>query len=95
MPPSITCPSDIITKSLPGKNYAYINWTVPEATDNADEFPSVWSKPYIIFPWKVKIGTRTVIYTAQDLTGNKGRCKFKVKVVGKFINYKRDYAVIM
>ncbi|XP_076231899.1 sushi, von Willebrand factor type A, EGF and pentraxin domain-containing protein 1 isoform X3 [Calliopsis andreniformis] len=82
-PPSITCPPDIITTSLPGKNYAYVNWTVPEVTDNADKFPSVWSKPYVTFPWKVKIGARSVIYMAQDSTGNKARCKFKVEVFDK------------
>ncbi|KZC10086.1 Sushi, von Willebrand factor type A, EGF and pentraxin domain-containing protein 1 [Dufourea novaeangliae] len=79
-PPTITCPSDITVKSLPGKNYAYVNWTSPIATDNADESPSVWSKPYVTVPWKVKIGTRTVVYVAQDSAGNTARCKFKVKV---------------
>ncbi|XP_053975953.1 sushi, von Willebrand factor type A, EGF and pentraxin domain-containing protein 1-like [Hylaeus volcanicus] len=80
-PPSITCPPDIVTQSLPKKNYAYVNWTTPTVSDNADEFPIFWSKPYVTFPWKVKIGTRTVIYVAQDSTGNKARCKFKVKVL--------------
>nr|XP_034194420.1 sushi, von Willebrand factor type A, EGF and pentraxin domain-containing protein 1-like [Osmia lignaria] len=82
-PPSITCPSDIITENLPGKNYAYVNWTAPTAIDNVDESPTLWSKPYINFPWKVKIGTRTVVYVSQDSSGNKARCKFKVKVLDK------------
>ncbi|XP_076634348.1 sushi, von Willebrand factor type A, EGF and pentraxin domain-containing protein 1 [Colletes latitarsis] len=80
-PPSIICPPDIVTMSLPKRNYAYVNWTTPTVFDNADEFPLIWSKPYITFPWKAKIGTRTVIYVAQDVTGNKARCKFKVKVI--------------
>ncbi|CAK9810357.1 Sushi, von Willebrand factor type A, EGF and pentraxin domain-containing protein 1, partial [Anthophora quadrimaculata] len=80
-PPSVTCPSDIITENLPGKNYAYVNWTIPTVTDNVDESPTLWSKPYINFPWRVKIGTRTVVYVAQDSSGNKARCKFKVKVL--------------
>ncbi|KAG7203366.1 hypothetical protein KM043_013441 [Ampulex compressa] len=80
-PPSITCPSDIILESLPGENYAYVNWTQPEVTDNTDQMPIVWTKPHITFPWKVKIGSRTVLYTVQDSSGNKARCKFKVKVI--------------
>lgn len=83
-PPSITCPSDIITENLPGKNYAYVNWTAPTAIDNVDESPTLWSKPYINFPWKVKIGTRSVVYVSQDSSGNKARCKFKVKVLGNY-----------
>ncbi|XP_076388011.1 sushi, von Willebrand factor type A, EGF and pentraxin domain-containing protein 1 isoform X1 [Megachile rotundata] len=82
-PPSITCPPDIITENLPGKNYAYVNWTIPTTVDNVDESPTLWSKPYISFPWKVKIGTRTVVYVSQDSSGNKARCKFKVKVLDK------------
>ncbi|XP_017761718.1 PREDICTED: sushi, von Willebrand factor type A, EGF and pentraxin domain-containing protein 1-like [Eufriesea mexicana] len=81
IPPSITCPSDIITKNLPGKKYTYVNWTMPNVTDNVDKSPILWSKPYITFPWKVKIGVRTVVYVAQDSSGNKARCKFKIKVL--------------
>ncbi|KOX71267.1 Sushi, von Willebrand factor type A, EGF and pentraxin domain-containing protein 1, partial [Melipona quadrifasciata] len=83
IPPSISCPSNIITESLPGKKYAYVNWTIPNVTDNVDESPVLWSKPYISFPWKVKIGTRIIIYVAQDSSGNRARCKFKVKVLDK------------
>nr|XP_031840166.1 sushi, von Willebrand factor type A, EGF and pentraxin domain-containing protein 1-like isoform X1 [Nomia melanderi] len=81
VPPEITCPPDTTAKSLPGENYAYVNWSSPVVTDNADESPTVWSKPYVTVPWKAKIGTRTVLYVAQDSTGNKARCKFKVKVL--------------
>lgn len=72
-------------ENIRGKDFAYVNWTIPKVTDNADEFPTLWSKPYITFPWRVKIGTRAVVYVAQDSSGNKARCKFKVKVRGKFI----------
>jgi len=66
-----------------GQNYAYVNWTIPRVTDNADVSPVLWTKPHIVFPWKVKIGTRIVVYVAQDASGNRARCKFKVKVLGK------------
>lgn len=83
IPPSITCPSDIIVENVLGKKYAYVNWTTPNVTDNVDKTPTLWSKPYITFPWRVKIGIRTVVYMAQDSSGNKAKCKFKVKVLGK------------
>lgn len=82
MPPSIKCPPDIVTQTENGQNYAYVNWSAPEVTDNGDESPIVWTKPHITLPWKVKIGTRIVVYIAQDAGGNKARCKFKVKVLG-------------
>lgn len=86
-PPSIICPPDVITESLPGKKYASVSWTVPNVTDNVDRSPVLWSKPYITFPWKVKIGTRTVMYVTQDSSGNRARCKFKVKVLGKLVSF--------
>lgn len=87
MPPLIKCPSDIVTETVRGQNYAYVNWTVPKVTDNADASPILWTKPYIVLPWKVKIGTRIVVYIAQDANSNKARCKFKVKVLGKLYLY--------
>ncbi|EFN77937.1 Sushi, von Willebrand factor type A, EGF and pentraxin domain-containing protein 1 [Harpegnathos saltator] len=83
VPPSIKCPSDIVTETAKDQNYAYVNWSTPEVTDNAAEPPIVWTKPHIIFPWKAKIGTRIVVYIAQDAGGNKARCKFKIKVLDR------------
>ncbi|KAM0734376.1 Sushi, von Willebrand factor type A, EGF and pentraxin domain-containing protein 1 [Formica fusca] len=83
MPPLIKCPSDIVAETVKGRNYAYVNWTIPKVTDNADASPILWTKPYIVLPWKVKIGTRIVMYIAQDANGNKARCKFKVKVLDR------------
>ncbi|XP_032687514.1 sushi, von Willebrand factor type A, EGF and pentraxin domain-containing protein 1-like isoform X2 [Odontomachus brunneus] len=83
VPPSIKCPSDIVTQTEKGQNYAYVNWSVPEVTDNGNEPPIVWTKPHITFPWKARIGTRIVVYIAQDAGGNKARCKFKIKVLDR------------
>lgn len=83
MPPSMECPVEIVEETAKGQNYAYVNWTVPEVTDNADASPILWTKPHVVLPWKTKIGTRVVVYVAQDASGNKARCKFKVKVLGK------------
>ncbi|XP_012529984.1 sushi, von Willebrand factor type A, EGF and pentraxin domain-containing protein 1 isoform X2 [Monomorium pharaonis] len=82
-PPSMECPTEVVEETVKGQNYAYVNWTVPEVTDNADASPSLWTKPHVVLPWKVKIGTRVVVYVAQDASGNKARCKFKVKVLDR------------
>lgn len=82
-PPSLECPAEIVEETEKGQSYAYVNWTVPKVTDNADASPIVWTKPHIVLPWKAKIGTRIVVYVAQDTSGNKARCKFKIKVLGK------------
>jgi len=83
IPPSIKCPHDIIVETVKGQRYAYANWTIPEVTDNADASPILWTKPHLVLPWQVKIGTRIVVYIAQDASGNKAKCKLKVKVFGK------------
>ncbi|KAL0114992.1 hypothetical protein PUN28_010511 [Cardiocondyla obscurior] len=82
-PPSLECPAEIVKETAKGQGYAYVNWTVPEVTDNVDTSPILWTKPHIVLPWKAKIGTRIVVYVAQDASGNKARCKFKIKVLDK------------
>ncbi|XP_015174373.1 PREDICTED: sushi, von Willebrand factor type A, EGF and pentraxin domain-containing protein 1-like isoform X2 [Polistes dominula] len=82
-PPVITCPPSITIENLPSKNYAYVNWTIPEAIDNDNDSVVVWSKPHIVLPRKMKIGTRNIVYVAQDASRNKARCKFQVKVIDK------------
>lgn len=77
------CPAEIVAETAKEQSYAYVNWTIPEVTDNADASPILWTKPHVVLPWKAKIGTRVVVYVAQDASGNKARCKFKVKVLGK------------
>ncbi|XP_011871381.1 PREDICTED: sushi, von Willebrand factor type A, EGF and pentraxin domain-containing protein 1-like [Vollenhovia emeryi] len=82
-PPSMECPAEIVEETAKGQNYAYVNWTVPVASDNADASPILWTKPHVVLPWRAKIGTRVVVYVAQDASGNKARCKFKVKVLDR------------
>ncbi|XP_011690241.1 PREDICTED: sushi, von Willebrand factor type A, EGF and pentraxin domain-containing protein 1-like [Wasmannia auropunctata] len=82
-PPSLNCPTEIVAETAKGQSYAYVNWTVPEVTDNANASPILWTKPHIVLPWKAKIGTHVVAYVAQDASGNKARCKFKVKVLDR------------
>ena len=73
----------MIIPTLTGKNYARAKWPKPNVTDNSGEECSIWTKPHIDFPWKVRIGIHFIKYFAQDKSGNKAKCSFTVKVVGK------------
>ena len=81
--PVLNCPPNITVRTRPHKNYTYVSWTVPNATDNSEDKCNVWSKPHVTFPWKVHIGKHTVKYIAQDVSGNRARCSFNVYVVGE------------
>lgn len=82
-PPEITCPADETWETLLGKRFALVNLTLPLAKDNSDKLPHVWSKPHLTFPWKAKIGSHEITYVAQDLSGNRARCRFVVTVIDK------------
>ncbi|XP_033211055.1 sushi, von Willebrand factor type A, EGF and pentraxin domain-containing protein 1-like isoform X2 [Belonocnema kinseyi] len=79
-PPSLTCPENMKTTTLLGKNYTLVNWTIPIASDNSEIIPTVWSKPDVTFPWKAEIGLHVITYLAQDESGNQIKCKFFVNV---------------
>ncbi|KAJ8676668.1 hypothetical protein QAD02_012455 [Eretmocerus hayati] len=79
--PVLHCPNNITATTLPGKNYVFVNWSLPIAKDNSGAECHVWSRPHITLPWKVHIGKHTVKYIAQDLSGNKARCTFHVLVL--------------
>ena len=54
------------------------------ATDNSGEVISS-SYPQLTSPHTFSEGITTVIYVAEDPTGNKAYCHFKVSVQGKII----------
>lgn len=81
--PVLICPTDITETTLPGKNYTYVYWSLPNAIDNSGLDCNVWSKPHVTFPWKVQIGKHTIKYIAQDISGNRARCTFFVNVIGE------------
>src|SRR5713101_1071562 len=69
------CPSNINQPNDPGKCSAVVAWPAPTATDNCGvkSFTST-NKPGDTFPR----GTTTVMYTAEDSSGNKSYCSFFV-----------------
>ena len=56
----------------------------PMATDNLGVI-SLSSSPQLASPHTFSEGITTVIYEAEDPTGNKAYCHFKVSVQGKII----------
>ena len=56
----------------------------PMATDNSGVI-SLSSSPQLASPHIFSEGITTVIYEAEDPTGNKAYCHFKVSVQGKII----------
>ena len=56
----------------------------PMATDNSGVI-SLSSSPQLASPHTFSEGITTVIYEAEDPTGNKAYCHFKVSVQGKII----------
>lgn len=84
--PVITCPGNITAEALPGKNYAFVSWAVPNVTDNSDFNITVWTKPAISdnSNFKFKIGKTVVTYIAIDAYKNKAKCNFSVEVLGKY-----------
>ena len=56
----------------------------PMATDNSGLI-SLSSSPQLASPHTFSEGITTVIYEAEDPTGNKAYCHFKVSVQGKII----------
>ena len=56
----------------------------PMATDNSGVI-SLSSSPQLASPHTFSKGITTVIYKAEDPTGNKAYCHFKVSVQGKII----------
>jgi hypothetical protein len=71
------CPSDIVTATDTGVNYATPTWTSPSATDNVavTQFTSTDASND-----QFDLGVSTVTYTARDAKGNIQTCSFTVTV---------------
>ncbi|XP_034934877.1 sushi, von Willebrand factor type A, EGF and pentraxin domain-containing protein 1-like [Chelonus insularis] len=80
-PPQIICPDNATWSTIPEKSYSLPTWSIPSVSDNSDEGIQVWSKPHIMFPWKSKIGMHLITYIAEDIAGNRARCRFTIKTV--------------
>ncbi|XP_015219646.1 sushi repeat-containing protein SRPX isoform X3 [Lepisosteus oculatus] len=85
-PPTIKCPSVKEKTAEPGKLTARVHWDTPEGRDTADgTLTDVLLKgrsPGSDFPE----GDHRIQYTVYDRAGNKGTCRFSVKVRAMNIN---------
>lgn len=72
-----SCPTNLTVSTNPTLCGAFVNWTVPTATDNCGGVTVTGSHaPNQFFP----TGTTTVTYTATDGVGNTATCVFDVTV---------------
>ncbi|XP_038052340.1 uncharacterized protein LOC119725047 [Patiria miniata] len=78
IPPTISCPSGILTSTDQGLVTAAATWQSPTASDDQGT-PTVTSSPAMGFNFP--IGTTVVVYTASDQGGNQATCSFNVSVV--------------
>ncbi len=76
-PPSISCPTNIVTGSDPGQCGAVVNWAAPAVTDNCPGATVACVPPSgSLFSQ----GTANVTCTATDSSGNQKSCFFTVTV---------------
>jgi T5SS/PEP-CTERM-associated repeat protein len=77
IPPTITCPANIVTNVPPVETGAVVNYSAPIVFDNCGVISTNSSPPSgSIFP----IGVTVVICTATDTSGNTNSCSFTVTV---------------
>ena len=82
LPPTISCPANIVTQADPGENNARVRWRHPVAIDNSGLVPSMVIIPAVIPPKRFPIGTNKITYIAEDFAKNKAHCYFTVTVRG-------------
>ncbi|XP_063401402.1 sushi, von Willebrand factor type A, EGF and pentraxin domain-containing protein 1-like [Mytilus trossulus] len=79
-PPIMKCPPDVEIDADPDDSSAEVIWQPPVALDNSGIRPIVTVVPAIEPPKRFPIGFTKVKYIAEDLSGNKIKCKFTVHV---------------
>ncbi|XP_070537244.1 hyalin-like [Ptychodera flava] len=78
--PNITCPVDIEPRTLVGKHFAIVNWSLPNATDNSGNVTVTCSHES---GTEFTIGSSEVTFNASDPYGNWYSCDFHVIVIDK------------
>ncbi|HEX4958560.1 MAG TPA: HYR domain-containing protein [Lacibacter sp.] len=79
IPPSITCPADIVKLSDPGKCGAVVTFATPVPSDNCNG-SSVMQTAGLASGSLFPLGTSTVEFTATDVNGNTTKCSFTITV---------------
>ncbi|XP_070536967.1 hyalin-like [Ptychodera flava] len=78
-PPVITnCPENITANTDQGLSTTNVTWTVPTATDNSGDVPTINANHQSDSPFSA--GSTVVKYTATDTSGNKAQCIFVIDV---------------
>ena len=76
---SVASISDINQNTDSDESYATVTWTVPTATDNSGNAPTVTASHT---PGQFPIGTYTVVYTAKDNADNTATLSFTITITG-------------
>ena len=76
---SVASLSDINQNTDSGESYATVTWTVPTATDNSGNVPTVTASH---MPGQFPIGTYTIVYTAKDAADNTATLSFTITITG-------------
>ena len=77
---SVAAISDINQNTARDESYATLTWTIPTATDNSGNPPTVTESHT---PGQFPIGTYTVVYTAKDEADNTATLSFTITITGK------------
>ena len=78
---SVASVSDVNLNTDAGEPYATVAWTVPTATDNSGNPPTVTESHT---PGQFPIGTYTVVYTAKDAADNTATLSFTITITGLY-----------
>lgn len=78
-PVLLNCPADFTLSTSPDSCTVKAFWTIPAVTDPCDLYPIV---PFSNIPngTELPVGTKTVVYTAVDTSGNATLCSFAITV---------------
>ena len=74
------CPQNQNHPTEPGQSTALVVWNDPKAVDNSNQKPNITCIPKT--ETRLPIGQTNVICTAQDKSGNMGKCNFVVDIQG-------------
>ncbi|XP_061166124.1 sushi, von Willebrand factor type A, EGF and pentraxin domain-containing protein 1-like [Saccostrea echinata] len=79
-PPNLFCPADIQQIAPDDDNTVEIMWQPPLALDNSGLIPILTVVPAVEPPKRFPIGVTYVKYIAEDLSGNREKCRFSVVI---------------
>ena len=88
-PRILNCPSDQLIEINFGQSEFALPWTIPKATDNSEQDPTVTCS--VESASQLEVGTTEVACQAFDSAGNQAKCLFTVEIKGKEIDYNKHF----